>query len=147
MNLAVYQDSEVLAAEDDGNPAFICHKYGKGQVYFLPFPIEAQLADQPQAFENTDYYRLYQQMFTKVADRKITAKSSSQLAVTEHPMDEDRCTVVALNYSMEASYTVTVKDCWALEAVEYGKVEQIDPGQIRLSPAQNAICRFVLKKL
>ena len=82
-----------------------------------------------------------------VHNGKIIAKSSAQLAVTEHPIDENRCTVVALNYNIAASYTVTVKDGWALEAVEYGKVEQIDPGQIRLSPAQNAICRFVLKKL
>ena len=147
MNLTVYQDAEVLAAEEDGNPAFICHKYGKGQVYFLSFPMEAQLADQPRAFENTDYYRFYQQMFAKVADRKITTKSSPQIAVTEHPIDDAHCTIVAQNYGLEKTYTLTVQDGWSLNCVEYGKVCQASNREILVEPEQNSICRFCLEKL
>lgn len=147
LNLAVHQDAEVMGTESDGNPAFTCHKYGKGCVYFLPFPMEAQLADQPGGFENTNYYRLYQQMFCGCTDRKITGKSSSQLAVTEHPIDADKCTVVAMNYGAAQPYTLTVKDGWKLNAVEYGKVSQSSSDEIVVEPDENSICRFVLTKI
>ena len=147
LNLTVYQDAEVLASEEDGNPAFICHKYGRGRVYFLSFPMEAMLADQPQAFENTDYYRLYQQIFAKVTDRKITAKSSPRLAVTEHPVDETHCTVIVQNYGLEQEYTLTVREGWSLGRVEYGKVCQVSDHELLVEPKQNNICRFRLEKL
>jgi len=146
MKLAICQDGEILGAEADGNPAFICHPYGSGRVYFLSFPMERVLADQPGAFENTEYYRLFQLMFSGIADRRITAKSSPQLAVTEHPMDENRCTVVAQSYSPEGTYRLTVKDGWHLQSVEYGKVSQNTDGSLLLEIAENNICRFILKK-
>lgn len=146
IKLEIYRDAEILGTEPDGNPAFICHTYGKGRIYFLTCPLETVLADQPEAFENTDYYRLYKLMFSEIADRKITDKSSTLLSITEHPIDETHCTVVALNYGKEASYTVTVKDGWVLESAEYGKVEQIAGNQLSLSPAENAVCRFLLSK-
>ena len=146
MKLTVYQDAEILGTEADGNPAFTCHTYGSGKVYFLSFPMERVLADQPRAFENTEYYRLYQFMFSGIADRKITAKSSPQLAITEHPIDESRCTVVAQSYSPEGTYTLTVKAGWQLQSVEYGKVTQDADGSLLLEAAENNICRFTLKK-
>lgn len=146
MKLTVYQDAEILGTEADGNPAFTCHTYGSGKVYFLSFPMERVLADQPRAFENTEYYRLYQFMFSGIADRKITAKSSPQLAITEHPIDESRCTVVAQSYSPEGTYTLTVKAGWHLQSVEYGKVTQDADGSLLLEAAENNICRFTLKK-
>ncbi len=146
MNLAIYQNAEVMGSEADGNPAFIRHVYGKGCVYFLTFPMEAVLADQPQAFENTEYYRIYQQMFSGCIDRKITGKSSPLLSITEHPVDENRCAVVALNYGPQQAYTLAAKDGWSLDTVEFGKVSQSVPGQINVEPKENSICRFVLKK-
>lgn len=147
MNLAVYQDVEVIGTEADGNPAFTCHTYGKGHVYFLTFPMEAELAGKPQAFENTDYYRLYQFMFSSIADRKITGKSSSMISLTEHPIDENRCTVVVMNYGPKHPYTLNVKKGWTLDCVEYGTVSQPSAGEILVSPAENGICRFILEKL
>ncbi len=141
------QDGEVIAAEENGNPAFTCRTYGKGRIYFLSCPMEAVLADQPAAFEETGYYRLYQHMFRNVSDRKITEKSSPQLAVTEHPVDENHCTVILQNYGSEQAYTLTVKDGWALDTVQYGKVSLTNPNRLTAEPAQNSICRFQLKKL
>lgn len=145
LNLAV-QDSEVIGTEADGNPAFICHTYGKGRIYFLTCPMEVILADQPKAFENTDYYKLYQQMFRDCTDRKVIDRSSVALTLTEHPTGQDRCTVIAMNYGPQQSYSLTVKDGWTLETVEYGKASQPAPGQITAEPEGNSICRFVLKK-
>ena len=85
-------------------------------------------------------------MFSGIADRKITAKSSPQLAITEHPIDESRCTVVAQSYSPEGTYTLTLKAGWQLQSVEYGKVTQDADGSLLLEAAENNICRFTLKK-
>lgn len=144
LELAV-EDACVIGTECGGNPAFTCRTYGKGKVYFLSCPMEAILADQPDAFADSHYYRLYQLMFWDAADRRITEKSSPLLGITEHPIDETSCTIVAMNYGLEESYTLTVREGWILNSVEYGKAEQAG-NQISLSPAQNAICRFVLKK-
>lgn len=146
MKLAVDQNAEILGTEADGNPAFTCHTYGSGKIYFLSFPMERFLADQPGAFENTEYYRLYQLMFSCVADRKIIGKSSPQLAITEHPIEDDRCTVVAQSYSAEGKYTLTVKVGWQLQSVEYGKVSQSADDNLLLEMAENNICRFTLKQ-
>lgn len=140
-------DAQVLGKEADGNPAFTCRAYGKGKIYFLTCPMEALLADRPDAFDNTPYYRLYQLMFREAADRVITEKSSPLLSVTEHPVDENTCAVVALNYGSEGSYTLTVKEGWKLSSAEYGKVAQLQPGMITVEPEQNTICRFTLKKI
>ena len=147
MNLLVQSDTEILGMEEDCNPAFTCHKYGRGLVYFLPFPLEAELADKPQAFEGTDYYRLYQGMFAGIADRKIVGRSSAQLAITEHPTTDDQCTIVALNYGTAQAYTLCVKQGWKLGDVEYGKVSQLSSGEIIVEPEENSICRFILNQI
>lgn len=145
LELAV-QNAEVLGTEKDGNPAFICHPYGKGKVYFLTCPMERILADQPKAFENTDCFKLYQLMFRSCTDRKILNRSSVALTLTEHPIDSEKCTVVAMNYGTENAYSLTVREGWALDTAEYGKVSQPAFGQIVVQPEQNSICRFVLKR-
>ena len=145
LNLTPYRDVEILGTEPDGNPAFFCHTYGKGNIYFLTFPMETLLADQPDAFENTDYYRLYRQMFCACTNRRILHKSSPQLAVTEHPADDNTCTVVTMNYGPKEPCTLRVQPGWTLYETQYGKVSQTSPGEILVEPAQNSICRFVLK--
>lgn len=139
--------AEVLGIEADGNAAFTCHSYGKGRIYFLSFPMEAVLADQPRAYENTDYYKLYKLMFSACANRKIIDRSCTDICLTEHPMDENTCTVVAMNYGPEQACTLSVWDGWALDSVEYGKVTQKSPGIITVEPAENSICRFTLKRI
>lgn len=145
LNLTPCQDVEILGTEPDGNPAFFCHTYGKGKIYFLSFPMEALLADQPEAFENTDYYRLYRHMFCACTNRRITDKSSPQLSVTEHPIDDSTCTVIAMNYGPAAPYTLYVRSGWTLTTVEHGTVSQPAPGKILVEPKENSICRFVLR--
>ena len=145
MALAEYQNVQILGAESDGNPAFSFHTYGQGGVYFLTFPMEAVLADQPGAFDDTEYYRLYQYMFAGVANRRVIAKSSPKLAITEHPTEDSLCTIVAMNYGGHETYTLTLKDGWGLDAVEYGTVSVSESGSILVTPAPKSICRFTIK--
>ena len=145
LELAV-EDARVIGTECGGNPAFTCRTYGKGKVYFLSCPMEAILADQPDAFADSHYYRLYQLMFRDAADRRITEKSSPLLSITEHPIDETSCAIVAMNYGSEQAYILTVKDGWTLADTQYGNVEQHSYKELRVSLPQNTVCRFVLKK-
>lgn len=147
LTLSVDHNAQVLGTEHDGNPALTYYTYGDGGVYFLSFPLETFLADLPGAFEDTDYYRLYQQMFAKLADRKITGKSSPKLALTEHPVDDTHCTVVALNYSDREEYILKAKAGWELDTVEFGQVSLTPGGDIAIVPEAKGICRFALKKV
>ena len=147
LTLVPFQNVEILGSEPDGNPAFIRHTYGNGEVYFLAFPMEAVLADQPQAFENTQFYRIYQQMFADRIDRKIVSKSSPKLAITEHPVNDKLCTIVAMNYADEEAFTLSIKSGWTLSSVEYGQVSLTDCGCLNIAPAPKSVCRFTLKRI
>ncbi len=147
LNLAVCGNAEVLGTESDGNPAFTVHQYENGKVYFLTFPLEAMLADLPGAFEDTEYYRIYWQVFSSCLDRKIVKQSSPNLALTEHPMDANNCTVLAMNYGKaQTSYELTVTAGWQLSSIEHGAVHQISADTLEVSPEENGICRFTLSK-
>ncbi len=147
LDLTIFQHTEVLGTEPDGNPALVRHSQGKGYIYFLTFPLEAILADQPEAFENTDYYRIYESMFLSSTDRKITKKSSPNLSLTEHPDDENHCTVVAMNYgNADDCYTLQIKCGWSLQTVQHGHVRLISANELEVKPEANGICRFVLSK-
>ncbi len=145
--LAAYHDAQILGTESDGNPVLTYHAYGKGGVYFLAIPMETALADQSLAFEGTNYYRLYQQLFGKLVDRKITYKSSPKLAITEHPIDDSNCTIVALNYGEEKEFLLKIKQGWSLDRVEYGQVTQLPTGDISVAPEAKCICRFTLRRI
>lgn len=51
---------EVIAVDQQGRPALVANKLGKGRTLLSAYPLEAWLGNQPMAFENNDTaYRLY----------------------------------------------------------------------------------------
>ena len=69
--------AEVLAENEEGNIVFSKHGYGNGTVYFLNFPLEKNLFTTYNAFNDTDWYKIY-----KVVAEKQLAK---KIAVSENP--------------------------------------------------------------
>lgn len=53
-------DGEVIAVDQQGRPALVTHRLGKGRTLLSAYPLESWLGSQPAAFENEETtYRLY----------------------------------------------------------------------------------------
>ncbi len=148
LNLAACENTEILGTEPDGNPVFTYHPYGAGKVYFLASPLEATLADLPDAFDGSDYFKIYDWIFSPCTNRKILKKSSPLLTLTEHPIDAENCAIVAMNYgNAHTCYTITTRAGWKLCTVEYGLVTQASDDTLEVKPDENGICRFTLANI
>ncbi|MHB0998379.1 MAG: glycoside hydrolase 5 family protein [Armatimonadota bacterium] len=116
-------DAKVIGCESDGNPAFTCVQRGKGKVYLLTSPLEANLANQPGAFrpDGPEYWRLLQYVMKDIQSNRIVHKTIPQVGITEHPIDDDHRIVIAINYSPESlETTLSLSKGWELSNVLYG---------------------------
>ena len=118
-------DAEVLATGEDGRPVYVKHKYGNGYIYFSTVPIEKFLIENSKAFNsnNGDNYSVwYKPLYDLVKSNHAVNIDSKVLRVTEHPIDENSRTVVAINYSYdEINAALDVKQGWKVSEVSYGK--------------------------
>jgi hypothetical protein len=119
--------AESLGWEQDGNTAFSVAPYGRGQVYFLSVPLEMMATTTPGAFHHAEappYWRIYRAISQKVAEDRVARKQHPMLGVTEHPLDDGRLIVVAVNYSPQpVQDTLRLAEGWSLESVLHGDAE------------------------
>ena len=60
-NLVDVHGAEIIAVDQDGDPALLCYSCGKGKVLLCTYPIETYLAKQPAAFDSENsVYSIYQ---------------------------------------------------------------------------------------
>ena len=114
-------EAEVIATDKDAGGVFFKYKYGDGLVYLLTMPLEAYLATRRGAFfkENEpNYDRIYREI-AKAADTKRLIDSDSPFVrLTEHPVSEDECYAMAINYSNKAqAVRLTLKDGYGVSTV------------------------------
>lgn len=99
--------TELLACDETGAPAYCCARYGKGQILFLNAPLESSLLGTSGAFTaNAPHYsRIYEIAAEKAGVKRIVKRSDRQITLTEHPIDDTRMAVVAVNNSTELRTT------------------------------------------
>jgi hypothetical protein len=115
----------VLAAEPDGNPAFMEASYGKGKIYLLTFPLEMDLAKQAGAFDKGQplYRNIYQEFAKPFINERIITQPDENIAVTEHQLSMDEKIIILINYnSREAGTVLNIKDGWKITGSLYGKM-------------------------
>ena len=118
--------AKVLATNETGNIIFTEHTYGKGKVFFLNFPVEKYLSDKAGVFNNTDWYKIYQQAGADVIGKKVVTSTNPQIGITLHKESEEKYIVCAINYSDKVQDTcLKVQEGWKLSAI-YGDLKQID---------------------
>ena len=115
----------MLAVKETGNPVFTEYQYGKGKVFFLNMPVERYLSDKPGVFNNTDWYKIYQQAATDIVKKKVVVSTNPQIGVTLHKENEEKYIVCAINYSDTTQDTcLKVQEGWKLTPI-YGNPDQI----------------------
>ena len=123
--------TKVLAREPDGNPVFIESQYGKGKIFLLTFPIEANLTNTTGAFDKGQpaYAGIYRYIAQPFINQRVLQQFNPYIGVTEHPISDKEKIVVLINYSAEDITTnATVKSGWKITGSLYGN-----------QPAGNAI--------
>jgi len=133
--------AEVLAAEEDGNPAFSRFRLGRGEVFFLSWPLEAEMADRPGVFHKDDappYRKIYEKVFAGRKLDRIVRKDNPLLGVTEHPLGKSRRVIVAINYSPEPlKAALELARGWKTGKVLYGAALSGRVPKVGISVAPN----------
>ncbi len=123
------QGAEALGRELDGNPAFTRFQYGQGEIYLLSAPLERDLADWPGGFHAPDaqpFWKLYRQIGEKVLSGRAVRKTQPMLGLTEHPLDDHRRVVVAINYSPAALEDhLSLAPGWTIAQILRGEIKDV----------------------
>ena len=122
--------AEVLAANEEGNPVFTRHRYGKGNVYFLGFPLEQMASLQTRGFQpdkTQPYYKIYRSFAEQACPKSLIRCENPYLGVTQSPQADGSFLVAILNYSDQpAAYDGQLKPGWQAQAL-YGAQDVIPP--------------------
>ncbi len=92
----------VHSREADGNPVFIECQYGQGRVFLLTHALERTLAQSPASLGAGKFgeaWRLYARVFAAAPSRRVWTKTTVELGVTEHPIDDNQRILVLVNHS------------------------------------------------
>ena len=118
-------EAEVLARDDKGMPAVTRHKFGKGYVIYVNFPLENMLREE-NGICDSNYYQVYKKAFADVLSKKYVTSGNKYVTVTEHE-SEDGIYCVALNHSNEPQKAqLNFNGCEA-DKIYRGNIEEIPP--------------------
>jgi hypothetical protein len=112
--------AEVLAQEEDGTVIFSRMARGKGEVFFLNFPMETMVWNKTEGFTDHPYYRIYQRAAQQLLDGKPVRSLHSDVALTIHPVSDAQAYAVAVNYSDRDLPLQLSWNGWKMSEVLYG---------------------------
>lgn len=118
--------AEVLAYDKDNNPSITVNRYGKGRVFFVNFPLEDNLIDKHNAFDE-NVHLIYKKLFGEYVDKHPMNILNENIAVTYH-RTENGFIAVLINHSdkpYNLEYTWNGK--WEIKKVHYGSENEINP--------------------
>jgi len=110
----------VLAEDADGTVIFSRMPRGKGEIFFLNFPLETMLWNTTEGFTDHPYHCIYQTVAARLLEEKPVRSLCSDVALTIHSVEEESAYVVAVNYSDRDLPLDLAWNGWKADAVLYG---------------------------
>jgi len=95
-------DADVLARDTENTPVFFVKKHGRGKLFFMLYPLEADLAARPGVFSSGDvprYDSVYRTLAKEAGIARRVDTDSPFIRATEHRIDDRRSYIVLINYS------------------------------------------------
>jgi len=119
--------AEVIAKNQNGNPAITKFAYGKGFVFFLNYPLETYVLDKPLQGEGSQpYWKIYDLLKKSISTGKLVTKTEPLLGLTEHVAGNKRI-IVAINHKSEKMSTaIGIPEGWQLSSNLYGNLPSVD---------------------
>lgn len=116
--------ANVLAVDDKGNPAITENQYGNGKVILLTYPLENNLVDKHDAFDE-DYNVIYKGIFNEFIEENILSIANEKVVVTYH-QNIDSITVFLINHSdADQELKIKLKDDYEIIKTYYGDLNLI----------------------
>ena len=131
--------AQVLGRERDGNPTFTSVTYGKGRIFLCTAPLEMNLARTPGVYAaGAVAWQVYAKIASSVPCRRSAAKTLPSTALTEHPVDDRRRLLVAINHHTDAvQERLSLADGWRVERILHGQGRS-DGGSLVLELPRNS---------
>ena len=139
----ISQGAEVLAKKANGEPFFFRHRYGRGLVYTLGYPLESQAYETVGGYAG-DAWKVWK---TVCPVKRIFESGSSMVNASEHYFADGSCAVVVVNNSPEAYAGVpTIAAGWKVASVVTDDETDVRWTAGRLELGANAAALFKLVK-
>ncbi len=92
--------AEVIAYDDQNVPIFTSNAFGKGNVYFLAFPVESLLWGRSGAYAKgmPEYSEIYRKFAANVTENQIIRSENPETSLTLHKTDDGYIAVI-VNYT------------------------------------------------
>ena len=117
--------AKIISYDNNKIPAVSEFDYGKGKVFYVNFPIEKMLLEEPNAFDKK-YYKLYKRIFKNITEKHSVKSDNPYIAVTEH-IEENNCYCVAVNHSPNCQKPEFIFNNCNIDKVYYGNIDEIKP--------------------
>lgn len=118
-------EADILAKDSHGIPVFTRHRYGKGDVFYLNFPLESSLIQQPEGF-GTEAYHVYRTAFAKLLNTLAAFSANPSIGVTLH-RQHDFLYAVCINYSAQSQDMKLILNGATISRVLYGNPDRLPP--------------------
>lgn len=125
--------SEVLSKDDEGNVIFSRNKYGKGFVYFLGAPFEANVWNSEDMSNPTKpaYYKLYKMLGEEILKKKPMISNDPEVMLTIHPEGENSAIAIGINYSSKnKNCEFILQNGWKIKEKIYGDQNNLINGEM-----------------
>lgn len=136
--------AQTMASDREGMPVMARNRYGKGQIFFLGYPIENMAADTPGINSGEGFvplYRFYEAMRELRSPEKQVTKDNPHVSLTEHIVDASTRILVAVNCVPEESILRLKAAGWTFSGELYlnGTVVEKKQGEMELRMAPNSM--------
>ncbi|MBP3495725.1 MAG: cellulase family glycosylhydrolase [Clostridia bacterium] len=118
--------AEIIAYDSENNPFITVNSYGKGKVYLVNAPIEANLIDKRGALDS-NIYKIYKAIFEKEINSYIVKSKNDNVLLTLHEVGNGYI-VVAINYGGSyVGFDLSIDIAYKIDKFYYGNSEKIAP--------------------
>lgn len=117
----------VLAYDETGNPCFSQNTYGKGNVYFVNYPLEDNLIDTHRA-DFAHISKIYKTAFEEKINKKPVLIKGNNLGITHHKTEDGEYCVIINHSAEQQSFEIQLNtDNARLEEVCIGSKTSVEP--------------------
>ncbi len=123
--------AQIIGTNEAGEGVYYCSRYGKGTVMFLSYDVEEYLSDKVNAFENTNFYKVYEEIKKRIESDKIANCTNPNVGMTEHILNDNERLVTISNYSNKiVNCEITVENGWSFSRVLYNNAQKSSNGAL-----------------
>ncbi|SHN34980.1 glycoside hydrolase 5 family protein [Gracilibacillus kekensis] len=142
--------ARIIGTEEDGNICFSKNSYGKGEVYFLSYPIELNVAQEEELAYHPDdypYWKIYREVFSSMSFHRLVKTEYKHIGITEHELSEEECVIVIIHYaSVKKTIPISLKKGWKVKEVYYGEIDSNKFKDVHVNLQPNEATIFQITK-